>query len=274
MQAPGSMSADNSLRASIRSGRSLIGAWFQLDSPMAAEITARLGFDWVGIDSQHGLIGFDGMLRMLQAIAIGGVPAIVRVAANDPDLIGQALDCGAAGVIVPLVESPEQAEAAVAACRFPPHGRRSWGPVRPALVEGYAPADAEREVVCIPLIETAKGVEAIEEIAAVDHLDAVFVGPADLGLSLGGSPGSSLVDPLIAPHAERIFLACTAHELAVGAVPPGSEHVCAYLAAGCQIVPAYRDVQGLKEAASAALTAARITVGVTDHSVRTASRPT
>jgi len=246
-----------SLRTALREPAPLFGAWLQLESPMAAEIAGRLGFDWVGIDVQHGLIGYDGMLRMLQAVAVGGVPAIVRVAAADPAAIGRALDSGAAGVIVPLVESAEQAELAVAACRFPPRGRRSWGPVRPALAGGYRPADADREVACIVMVETRAGVDAVEEIAAVDGVDGVLVGPSDLALSLGGGPAATLADPLVRPHAERVVAACAAAGVAVGAVTPGPDHVAAYLDVGCTLVSAYRDVQGMTAAATAALTQAR-----------------
>lgn len=244
------------LRSVLRGEEPLFGAWLQLESPMAAEIAGRLGFDWVGIDTQHGMIGYDGMLRMLQAVAIGGAPAIVRVPSADPAAIGRALDSGAAGVIVPLVESAEQARRAVAACRYAPAGTRSWGPIRPALRGGYDPQDADHEVACIAMIETREGVEAVERIAAVDGLDGVLIGPSDLALSLGGSPTATLTDPINADHARRIVAVCHAARIAVGAITPAPGHVEAYLEAGCRLVSVYRDVQGMTAAAGAALAAA------------------
>lgn len=246
-----------SLRAALRDGPPLLGAWLQLESPMAAEIAGRLGFDWVGIDAQHGMIGYDGMVRMLQAVAIGGAHAIVRVASADAAAIGRALDSGAAGVIVPMVEDAEQAERAVAACRYPPSGVRSWGPIRPALAGGYAPEQAEREVACIAMVETRRGVEAVERIAAVEGLDGVLVGPSDLALSLGGPPSATLTDPLVEPHVRRIEAACRDAGVTLGAITPGPDHVAAYLSAGCRLVSAWRDVQGMTAAAGAALATAR-----------------
>ncbi|MDO8210230.1 HpcH/HpaI aldolase/citrate lyase family protein [Conexibacter sp. CPCC 206217] len=249
------------LRTALRDGPPLVGAWLQLESPMAAEIAGRLGFDWVGIDTQHGLIGYDGMLRMLQALSIGGTPALVRVPSAEPAAIGRALDSGAAGVIVPLVETAEQAVTAVAACRYPPAGRRSWGPIRLALAGGYTPQEADRDVACIVMVETRRGAEAAAQIAAVEGVDGVLIGPSDLALSLGGAPTAALTDAVNAPFVRPIFDACAVAGVAVGAIAPSPAHVAAYLDAGCQLVSAYRDVQGMTAAAAEALAAARAASG-------------
>jgi 4-hydroxy-2-oxoheptanedioate aldolase len=106
-----------SLRAALSTCEPLFGAWLQMPNPIAAEAVGHLGFDWVGIDTQHGLIGYETMLSMLQAIAVSGTPAVVRVSGNIPGEIGRALDSGAQGIIVPLIETPEAAAQAADACR-------------------------------------------------------------------------------------------------------------------------------------------------------------
>ncbi|HEY3194225.1 MAG TPA: aldolase/citrate lyase family protein, partial [Candidatus Dormibacteraeota bacterium] len=124
-----------SLRERWKAGEPTLGAWCTIPSPWTAEVAARSGHDWVCIDTQHGLIGYDVMLPMLQAISAGSVPSFVRVPWNEPGAIMKALDAGAGGVIVPMVNSVEQAKAAVDACRYPPHGIRSMGPTRARAVD-------------------------------------------------------------------------------------------------------------------------------------------
>ena len=123
----GTMSA---IRDVLHPGGSAIGLWATIPSPVTAELAARSGAGYVVVDQQHGAVGPGELLAMLQAIQGAGRPALVRVGSHDPWVIGHALDLGAQGVIVPLVDSPEEAEAIVAACRYAPAGRRSWGRVR------------------------------------------------------------------------------------------------------------------------------------------------
>ena len=119
-------------REGLRRREPVVGYWIQLDSPASTERLARLGYDYVSLDAQHGLFGYAGMLAALTAIDAGGRSVgLVRVAANDATPIGRALDAGAAGVIVPLVNTAEDAAAAVAASRYPPTGIRSYGPTGP-----------------------------------------------------------------------------------------------------------------------------------------------
>src|SRR3979409_48696 len=118
------------LRERWKAGEATLGAWCTIPSPWTAEVASRSGHDWVCVDTQHGLIGYDVMLPMLQAISAGGAPSFVRVPWNEPGTIMKALDAGAGGVIVPMVNSAEEARAAVGACRYPPPGFRSEGPTR------------------------------------------------------------------------------------------------------------------------------------------------
>lgn len=179
------MTAADDLRA-LLAGRGLSLAWFSLGSAPLVEIAARAGFDAAVIDLQHGL--FDRMSTHLAVSALGAVPVLARVAAVSAAAIGEALDSGAAGVLVPLVETAEQARLTVAAARFPPDGIRSGGGVRP-LAGGFADyvRDHGRPLIGV-MIETVAGVENAAAIAATPGIDLVFIGTGDLALSIGCFP--------------------------------------------------------------------------------------
>ncbi len=182
--------------ATIRDRRPAVGYWVALDAPAATERIARLGYDYVVLDGQHGLLGYSGILTGLMAIDAGGTSVgLVRVEANNATPIGRALDAGAGGVIVPLVDSAADAERAVSAARYPPAGRRSYGPTRASLRVGPTPADADAAVVVLAMIETAAGLANVVDICAVPGLDGVYIGPSDLRLAVGGrTPTDPAVD--------------------------------------------------------------------------------
>ena len=175
-----------SFAAKARANEPVVGYWVVLDSPVSTERVARLGYDYVALDAQHGLMGYSGWLHGLMAIDAAGAAGIVRVPSNNAAFIGQALDAGAAGVIVPLVNNAEEAGAAARAVRYPPHGMRSYGPMRSALRIGPVPADADATVLCLVMIETPEGLENVKEICAVPGIDGVYIGPSDLCLAVGG----------------------------------------------------------------------------------------
>lgn len=175
-----------SFAAKARANEPVVGYWVVLDSPVSTERVARLGYDYVALDAQHGLMGYSGWLHGLMAIDAAGAAGIVRVPSNNAAFVGQALDAGAAGVIVPLVNNAEEAAAAVRAVRYPPHGMRSYGPMRSALRIGPVPAEADATVLCLVMIETPEGLENVKEICAVPGIDGVYIGPSDLCLAVGG----------------------------------------------------------------------------------------
>jgi 4-hydroxy-2-oxoheptanedioate aldolase len=180
----------------LRNRERLIGSWIATDNPIGTEGIAKLGFDYLCVDGQHGLLDQSGWLAAITAIAAGGNSApLIRVPGNDPDLIGRALDAGATGVVIPLVNNAAEAAAAAKACRYPPHGNRSYGPMRPLLRTGLTPAEASERVACLVMIETAGALEQIDEVCAVNGLDGVLIGPYDLTLALGGS---GFGDPAVA----------------------------------------------------------------------------
>lgn len=154
--------------AALRNREQLIGYWSLLDSPVAAERLARVGYDYLAFDAQHGLFGYQGMLNNLLATDTKGSTAVgmVRVEANDLTYIGRALDAGATAVIVPLIDNARDAADAVSAVRYPPLGRRSYGPMRAQLRIGPNPADTHEQTAVLAMIETADGLADVEAICA------------------------------------------------------------------------------------------------------------
>jgi len=169
--------------------RPLAGAWVCTGSPLVAEIVAGAGLDWLLIDMEHAPNGLESVLAQLQACAAYPTAPVVRVPVNDAVIIKQVLDLGAQNLLVPMVSSADEARAAVEAVRYPPRGRRGVGSAlgrsaRWNRIDGYL-ADADAHVALFVQVETAAGVEAAAEIAAVDGIDGVFVGPSDLAASMG-----------------------------------------------------------------------------------------
>jgi 4-hydroxy-2-oxoheptanedioate aldolase len=182
----------NAFKAGLRAGRQQIGMWNTVPGPVVTEALACCGYDWVVVDTEHSLTDVPDTMGMMQALGAHGVPAVVRPATNDVVLIKRFLDLGAQTLMIPYVQSAEEAEAAVRAMRYAPRGVRGVsGMTRAAgfgAVKGYFEA-AEAELCLVVQIETALAVERIAEIAAVDGVDALFIGPADLGMSIGRTGG-------------------------------------------------------------------------------------
>jgi 4-hydroxy-2-oxoheptanedioate aldolase len=183
----------NPLRQRIDAGQVAIGAWLTIPSPVSAEVIGTAGFDYVCIDAQHGLVGYSDILTMLIALTDGGATPAVRVAENSPSHIGKALDAGAMAVVVPMINSVEDCRAAVAACRYAPEGSRSYGPTRVGAVQGAGYGDQpETRAMCIPMIETAAAVANLDAILTVEGVEAIYVGPSDLAISLGLEPDTEV----------------------------------------------------------------------------------
>jgi 4-hydroxy-2-oxoheptanedioate aldolase len=243
----------------VRRRRTVIGYWISAGNPAATERISRLGYDYVVLDGQHGLIDARGLLDNLVAIDAGGCAVgLIRVEANHPAPIGRALDSGAAGVIVPLINSAEDAAAAVAAARYPPQGIRSYGPTRSALRIGPQPAVTNATVLVLGMIETAAGLADVERIAATPGLDGLYVGPSDLTLGVGGAyPGDPAAAEALARALDRVRAACGDRSIVAGIYCPSGEDAAAKLAAGFSFVTVASDLSHLEEAARAHLDGAR-----------------
>lgn len=175
------------LRALWATDRTATGVWSTLADPVVAELLAATDNDYVCVDLQHGLATWTELPRLTQAMRAAGRAPLVRLPANEPVQVMRSLDSGAAGVVVPMVDSAEDARRAVQACRFPPLGSRSWGPMWGDVRPDGAPPPAEQDaaVLCLLMVETRAGLDAVEEIVAVPGVDGVYVGPNDLALGCG-----------------------------------------------------------------------------------------
>jgi 4-hydroxy-2-oxoheptanedioate aldolase len=215
-------SAGKRLRARFEAGEAVFGMWAGIPTSLTAELSAAAGYDYVCVDLQHGLSDEATMVSMFQATQAGGAAPFARLAWNEPWLIMRALDLGAVGVILPLIDNAAEARKAVESCRYPPVGRRSYGPVRAELVMGTAaPDDLGGDVLCIAMIETRDGLDNLEEIAATPGLDGLYIGPSDLSIALGLPPGAVVADPsqdrpALAEAIERIRQVCDHHGLIAG----------------------------------------------------------
>lgn len=227
----------STLRFRIETGASVSVIWLAVGSPSVAEIAARAHPDAIVLDAQHGLWDRAGMEHAIGLAA--PVPVLVRVAANDATVIGQALDAGAEGVIVPLIESGEEAERAASYARFPPKGVRSGGALRPlANLPGYL-ANARRNTLVIAMIETAKGMRRARDIAEASGIDMVLIGTGDLAISLGTQLGG---DPRHEQACQDIRAACAAAWMPCGIFTGSAEDAARRRAEGWRMTVAANDL--------------------------------
>lgn len=248
------------LRDRLEAGPATLGAWSVLADPSVAELLGRAGFDWVCVDLQHGLAGSDGLVGILQALELGATPSLVRVPWNEPAAIMRALDTGAHGVIVPMVDDATAARSAVGACRYPPSGYRSWGPVRAALgVPAYSPEGGDRDAVCLVMIETARGLAELDEILAVPGLDGVFVGPADLALAHGLAPTVDVHEAAHVALVDEVLDRARAAGVLTGIYAGSPEMAAHWRARGFDLVAVTSDAALLTTGAAAVLAALQAT---------------
>jgi 4-hydroxy-2-oxoheptanedioate aldolase len=189
----------NGIKRLWADGKPVLNGWLSIANSFSAEIMAAQGYDSVTIDMQHGIVGYDGAVPMLQAMRASGVTPMVRVPWLDPADIMKALDAGAYGVVCPMINTRAEAEQLVSYVRYPPHGVRSFGPSRALFSAGAGYAnEADDEMVCLAMIETAQAFDNLEDILATPGLDGVYIGPADLTLGLQGrkyAPGFDRREP-------------------------------------------------------------------------------
>lgn len=236
----------NPVMAKWREGKATVGAWLSIPSSYSAEIMAHQGFDWVCVDMQHGMIDYNDAAQMFTAISTTDSTPFVRVPWNDSSIIMKVLDAGAYGVVIPLINTRADAEQAVAACRYPPDGIRSNGANRALLYAGndYV-AQANREIACIPMIETKQAIDNLEDILSVPGVDAVYVGPSDLSFALGLPPRMDSDVPLHVETVARILAACKKHGVAAGIHTGGAPFSAAKIKEGFQMVTLTGDGVGM-----------------------------
>lgn len=208
----------DSLKKKLMAGRACINAWLMIPSTFAAEAVARAGWDSATIDIQHGLLDYLSAVHLIQAVQAVGVTPLVRVPWNEPGIIGKVLDAGAWGVICPMVNTASDAQAFARACLYPPLGSRSFGPVRARHYGGDQPYHeiANDAILVLPQIETREAVDNIDAILDVPGIGGIYIGPGDLGLSLGLKPTLDREEPEVLEIYRRLIVATAARGLVAG----------------------------------------------------------
>ena len=197
---------ENRLRTIWQSGGAVANGWLAIPNSFSTETMAHQGWDSLTIDMQHGMIDYSAMLPMLQAISTTNTVPVVRVPWLEPGILMKTLDAGAYGVICPMINSKEDAQKLVAYTHYAPQGTRSYGPTRALLYSGADyPKYANDTIVTFAMIETAKALDNLDEILAVEGLDAIYIGPSDLSLALGCTPAFDDLDPKVAKAVDHIL---------------------------------------------------------------------
>lgn len=242
------LSEADRLRACWSRGETAVGLWSVVADPLVAEVLAATAADVVVVDAQHGYVDAATLPALLQAWRAGGRAPLVRPRWNEPGEIMRVLDAGASGVVVPMVGSPEQALAAAQACRFPPRGVRSWGPLWGA--RGVpSPEEQDSSVLCAVMIETAEAVTNLAGILQTPGVDAVYIGPNDLALSCGYGRASYRTSAAVHDLLLRVVAECVAREVPVGLHCSDADMARHWAARGVSWVTAATDIDVLGPAA-------------------------
>lgn len=249
---------ENRLRTLWAQGRAAVNGWLALPDSFAAEVMAHQGWDALTIDLQHGAIDYATMLTQLQAISTTATVPLVRVPWLEPGIIMKVLDAGAHGLICPMVNTREDAQKLVACSRYAPRGTRSFGPLRAAMVFGADYAQhAHESTVVFAMIETAQALDNLDDILSVEGLDAIYVGPSDLSLSLGCRPVLDDVDPPAQQAIGHIIERAQAHGVVAGIHNGHTEGARARIAAGYRFVTIGSDARLLASGSQQILSAVR-----------------
>ncbi|MGV0068071.1 HpcH/HpaI aldolase family protein [Mycobacterium colombiense] len=208
------MTSPSNLQQALGRKTPIFGGWVTGPTALGPEEFARAGYDYVGFDAQHGYLDDADIARILRRTEHVPVGTVVRLPNADAAPIGRVCDAGADAVVIAMIESADQAAAAVAATRYPPRGVRSFGPLRASL--GHDPAAHEARVGVFAMIETAAALAGIHEICAVDGLTGIYVGPADLAISLGAGVVGAKRHPDVLDAIVRIHRAASDAGLITG----------------------------------------------------------
>ena len=251
---------ENRLRSIWASGGAVVNGWLAIPNGFSAETMAHQGWDSLTIDLQHGVIDYQAMIPMLQAISTTDTVPVVRVPWLEPSMLMKALDAGAYVLICPMVNTREDAQKLVAWTHYAPRGTRSFGPIRALL---YSGADYQKHandtIVTFAMIETAQALDNLDDILSVEGLDAVYIGPSDLSLSLGCTPTFDDLDPKAAEAVEHILARAKAHGVVAGIHNGTPESALKRIAKGFQFVTVSSDARLMAAGAQAVMAKMRAT---------------
>ncbi len=242
----------------------VLNGWCSIPSSFSAEIMAHQGFDSITIDTQHGLIDYQIATTMLQAISTTPVIPLTRVPWNDPGNVMKMLDAGSYGVICPMINTPADAEKLVAACKYPPRGYRSFGPIRAKYYGGggtHGGGDyhnfADEETLVIPQIETREAIKNLDAILQVPGIGAIYIGPSDLSMALGHEPRKGQSDPEVVAAMDTILAAAQRHGIPAGIHTNSKDVSVAMIKKGFQFVSLQSDDRFLMSRAKEEVDAVR-----------------
>ncbi len=247
----------NRLRQIWADGSRSLNGWLSIGNAFVAEIMAAQGYDSITIDMQHGALDYAAVLPMFQAMRASGVVPMARVPWLEPGIIMKVLDAGAYGIICPMIDGPEDAARLVRYTRYPPLGERSFGPTRAIYAAGsdYA-QQANAEILVFAMIETSKAMDNLEAIVATPGLDGIYVGPADLSLSLSGgrlAPAFDREEPEIIAALQRIVTACKAGGIRAALHCGSADYAARALEWGFDMTTVSGDTRLLASAAAASV---------------------
>ncbi len=235
---------ENRLRTLWKSGGAAVNGWLAIPNSFSAETMAHQGWDSLTIDLQHGVVDYQAMIPMLQAISTTATVPVVRVPWLEPGILMKTLDAGAYGVICPMVNTREDAQKLVAYTHYAPRGTRSFGPVRALLYSGADyPTHANDTIVTFAMIETAKALDNLDDILSVEGLDAIYIGPSDLSLALGCNPTFDDLDPAAAQAVDHILARAKAHGVVAGIHNGSTDAALKRIAKGFQFVTVSSDAR-------------------------------
>ncbi len=248
----------NRIREIWQAGDAVVNGWLAIPSILSAETMAHQGWDSLCVDTQHGIVDYQAAVGMFAAVSTTEVVPLTRVNWNEPGIIMKMLDAGAYGIICPMISTAEDAEKLVGACRYPPRGYRSFGPIRALLYAGADyPVHANDTVIVFAMIETAEALDNLDEILSVDGLDAVYVGPADLSLGLGCTPKLDQTEKPVVEAIDLIVRKCREHGVVAGLHNSTPEYALKMIEIGYQFVTIQSDSRFMAAGAKDAVTAMR-----------------
>ena len=249
---------ENQLRTLWKNDQAAVNGWLAIGNSFSAETMAHQGWDSLTIDLQHGVVDYQAMVTMLQAIATTATVPVVRVPWLEPGILMKTLDAGAYGVICPMVNTREDAQKLVAYTTYAPRGTRSFGPVRANLYGGADyPTHANDTIVRFAMIETAKALENVDAILSVEGLDAIYIGPSDLSLALGCKPTFDDVEAPVAQAIDHILARAKAHGVVAGIHNGTPEAANARIAKGFRFTTVSSDARLMAAGAQQLLTQMR-----------------
>ena len=235
---------ENRIRKLWEAGEAAVNGWLAIPNMFSAETMAHAGWDSLTIDMQHGVVDYQAAVGMLAAISTTSTVPLVRVPWLDPGIIMKMLDAGAYGVICPMVNTAEDAATLVAATRYPPRGNRSFGPIRALLYAGADyPARANDTVIAFAMIETRQALDNLDAILAVEGLDAVYIGPADLSLALGCTPRFDQDEPPVVEAIDLILRKAKERGIAAGIHNGTPDYALKMVEKGFQLVTVASDAR-------------------------------